>query len=71
MQEQEIRNILDSVRSGQTESRTFEAKTASEGCPKKIYDTLSSFSNQDEGGVIMQYSDTCSLTHRYEVPIRL
>ena len=53
MQEQEIRNILDSVRSRQTESRTFEAKTASEGCPKKIYDTLSSFSNQDEGGVIM------------------
>ena len=27
-------------------------KSANQGCPKRLYDTLSSFSNQDEGGII-------------------
>lgn len=27
-------------------------KAARDGCPKRLYDTLSSFSNQDEGGII-------------------
>lgn len=53
MEEQEIRNLLESVRARKTELSTFEAKSAHVDCPKKIYDTLSSFSNQDEGGVIM------------------
>lgn len=34
------------------ESQTIELKTAINGCPR-IYDTLSSFSNQNEGGTII------------------
>lgn len=35
------------------ETQTLEVKAAHEGCPKRLYDTLSSFSNQDGGGVIL------------------
>ena len=35
------------------ETQTEECKAAKHGCPEHIYDTLSSFSNQDEGGVIV------------------
>lgn len=31
----------------------LELKAAHEGCPKRLYDTLSAFSNQDTGGVIL------------------
>lgn len=34
----------------QCESQTLELKAAHEGCPGKLYDTLSAFSNQDTGG---------------------
>ena len=36
-----------------TETQTTEVKAAHLGCPKRLYDTLSSFSNQDGGGVIL------------------
>ncbi len=35
------------------ETSTLELKSAEQGCPKHLYDTLSSFSNQDDGGVII------------------
>ena len=35
------------------EEQTVELKTAHDGCPKRLYDTLSSFSNQDGGGVLL------------------
>lgn len=31
----------------------FELKSAEQGCPKRLYDSLSSFSNQDDGGIIV------------------
>ena len=31
----------------------LEIKAAEQGCPKRLYDTLSSFSNQDDGGIIV------------------
>lgn len=34
-------------------TNTIELKKAEVDCPRKIYDTLSSFSNQDDGGVIL------------------
>ena len=37
----------------QAEAQTIEVKSAHQGCPKRLYDTLSSFSNQDEGGVLV------------------
>ena len=33
--------------------QTVELKSCAGGFPKKIYDTLSSFSNQDSGGIII------------------
>lgn len=36
-----------------SEGQTLEVKAARLGCPKRLYDTLSSFSNQDGGGVIL------------------
>lgn len=35
------------------ETQTLELKTSHGGCPTRLYDTLSSFSNQDGGGVIL------------------
>lgn len=35
------------------EEQTIELKTAQAGCPKRLYDTLSSFSNQDSGGILV------------------
>ena len=35
------------------EEQTIEVKAAAMGCPKRLYDTLSSFSNQDMGGTIL------------------
>ena len=35
------------------ETPTLEIKSAEQGCPKHLYDTLSSFSNQDDGGIII------------------
>ena len=35
------------------EGQTLEVKAANRGCPTRLYDTLSSFSNQDSGGVIL------------------
>lgn len=35
------------------ETQTLELKSAQQRCPKRLYDSLSSFSNQDEGGMII------------------
>lgn len=48
--------LIDLVRETQqlkAEQQTVEVKAANQGCPKRLYDTLSAFSNQDEGGVIL------------------
>lgn len=36
-----------------SEGQTVEVKAAHGGCPRHLYDTLSSFSNQDGGGVLL------------------
>ena len=35
------------------ETQTIELKAARQGCPKKLYDTISAFSNQDDGGILV------------------
>lgn len=47
-----IRLILD-VQRQKAETQTLELKSAEHGCPTRLYDTLSSFSNQDDGGIII------------------
>ena len=36
-----------------SEEQTVELKAAHIDCPKRLYDTLSSFSNQDSGGILI------------------
>ena len=53
MQVKELIDLVKSIEKSKNESRTIELKAAEFGCPKKLYDTLSSFSNQDDGGIIV------------------
>jgi ATP-dependent DNA helicase RecG len=53
MKEEQIKKLVAEVQSMETEWNTLELKAAEKGCPQRIFDTLSSFSNQDEGGVIL------------------
>lgn len=53
MLELELKTLVEKIQTSKTEFQTVEVKSAHMGCPEKIYDTLSGFSNQDEGGVII------------------
>ena len=53
MIEVELLELIEKVKAMKTEFQTIECKTAKEGCPKRLYDTLSAFSNQDSGGIIL------------------
>ena len=46
-------DLAKSVCEQQAETQTLECKAAHIDCPKRLYDTLSSFSNQDSGGVLL------------------
>ncbi|SDB28873.1 ATP-dependent DNA helicase RecG [Pseudobutyrivibrio sp. YE44] len=63
MTKEEFIDLLNEIKSLKCENRILELKAAREGCPKKLYDTLSSFSNQDDGGVIIFGIDE---TNNYE-----
>ncbi len=50
------RELLDFIRTIQTrgcEEQATEVKAAHRGCPEKLYDTISAFSNQDQGGTFV------------------
>lgn len=53
MQAEALKKIIQDIKLIKTESQTIELKSAFHGCPTRIFDTLSSFSNQDEGGIII------------------
>lgn len=53
MQPSELIDLIHRVQRRQSEEQTIELKAAAHGCPTRLYDTLSSFSNQDSGGVII------------------
>lgn len=53
MTSEEFYELLDQIQKIKCETQTLELKSAGGGCPKRLYDTLSSFSNQDDGGVIV------------------
>jgi len=50
---EELRELVDTVRNLRAEMQHVEVKAAHQGCPKRLYDTLSSFSNQEGGGTIL------------------
>ncbi len=49
----ELEALLEQVQALRAETQTLEVKAAAMGCPTRLYDTLSSFSNQDEGGTLL------------------
>lgn len=53
MTREELLEYLDEIQKSKCETKNLEIKAAAGGCPKKLYDTLSSFSNQDDGGIII------------------
>jgi ATP-dependent DNA helicase RecG len=53
MEEVELHRLIHTVQARRCETQTIEVKAAQQGCPSKLYDTLSSFSNQDDGGVLL------------------
>lgn len=52
MKNDEIKRIIDNIRIMKAEDTNIELKSA-KGGPPKLYDTLSSFSNQNSGGIII------------------
>lgn len=53
MLKEELIELVQETQRLKAEQQTVEVKAAHEGCPKRVYDTLSSFSNQDGGGIII------------------
>lgn len=49
----ELADLVRQVQTQRRETQVIEVKAAKDGYPKRLYDTLSSFSNQDEGGIII------------------
>lgn len=53
MLDQEFWQLVARIQGRGCEEQTTEVKAAARGCPERLYDTFSSFSNQDDGGVIV------------------
>lgn len=53
MLKEDLVNLIYSIQKIEAEEQIVEVKSAHEGCPTRLYDTLSSFSNQDRGGIIV------------------
>lgn len=53
MQAEDLKIFVKKIKRTKAESQTLELKSAEHGCPTKLFDTLSSFSNQDDGGIIV------------------
>lgn len=53
MTTEDLHDLASRIIKRKAEAQTVEVKSAHQGCPRRLYDTLSSFSNQAEGGVIV------------------
>ncbi len=53
MTSEELMDKLNQIQKLKCETQTMEIKSGEHGCPKHLYDSISSFSNQDDGGVIV------------------
>lgn len=53
MQPDTLEKLVKDILHAKFESQNIEVKAAEKGCPTRLFDTLSSFSNQDEGGIII------------------
>lgn len=53
MQAEELLTLVKEITRQKTEWQSVALKAAAKGCPSRLYNTLSSFSNQDSGGIII------------------
>jgi ATP-dependent DNA helicase RecG len=53
MLSEELIELVELVQKQKSEAQVIEVKAAHVDCPKRLYDTLSSFSNQDIGGILI------------------
>ena len=53
MTKEELNALVEKVIHSRSEFQNIELKAARRGCPEKLYDSLSSFSNNDDGGIII------------------
>lgn len=58
MTTKELVEKLELIQKLKCETPTLEIKSAKQGCPRHLYDSLSSFSNQDDGES-RQYAGRC------------
>lgn len=67
---EELIDLAKATMENKAEGQTLEVKAAHNGCSKRLYDTLSSFSNQDTGGMMLfglDEGEAFSLTGVYDV----
>ena len=70
MTNEELFDLINQICSNKAEGQTIEVKASRYGCPKRLYDTLSGFSNQDSGGIIVfgiNEQENFSLCGTYDV----
>ena len=53
MLSENLKELVKEIINQKTEKQNIELKAAEKGCPSRLYDTLSSFSNQDTGGILI------------------
>ena len=53
MNEADLKSLISKIQNTKAEFQTVEVKRSKLGAPDRLFDTLSSFSNQDDGGVIV------------------
>ena len=53
MVEKELHDLIKQIQARGCEEQTTKVKAAHGGCPEKLYDTISSFSNQNSGGTFV------------------
>ncbi len=53
MLSEELVELANIIQKQKAETQNVEVKAAHIGCPKRLYDSLSSFANQDGGGIIL------------------
>lgn len=69
MQVEALKKMVSDIKNIKAETQTIELKSATKGCPTRLFDTLSSFSNQDEGGIIIfgvDETDNYAITGVYD-----
>lgn len=67
MRDEELIALLKRIVKERTESDTLELKSAKQGCPQRLYDTLSSFSNTKCGIIVFGVDDDFHLCGVYDL----